>query len=160
MSNVIRSWDSSPHRPRGGGVIDPEAVYQKMRTDMEDTMRESFITMAGLVICDVHGHTPSQQYEGKKGARGVWSCAHVLENDPIHPAPVVWMPSYYYLCRKCLDLLERKKLNFGKELKYYCWGCIQDEVTRLKGINPQLFMDLNAGKTVRPFDALEDNKPG
>lgn len=79
---------------------------------------------------DVHKHQPI-----------AFACSHVIEQDTVNPIGIVRMPKGYFLCKKCLDLLERKRLHFVYEVSTTCSACVWDEITRLIQLDPGKFQD-------------------
>ncbi len=80
----------------------------------------------------------------------VVSCAHCTRQDEKNPSGIVWFPwkhkilgkrSGFFLCKKCLDLKERKRFNI-RELYINCYLCIMAESQRLMAIDPALIVDL------------------
>lgn len=50
--------------------------------------------------------------------------------------------STYFLCFKCFQLLEAKKLVLRKALVTKCLSCVQDEIVRIGTKNPDLYRNL------------------
>ena len=90
------------------------------------------ITVHGTVRCDKHPQ-----------AKPVMACRHCHEQDEVHPDGVVFMEHHYFLCFKCLELVEKVRFKWNSELYIYCYPCIQEEIARLKSISPLLFQDLS-----------------
>ncbi len=74
-------------------------------------------------------------------AESAFACDHCTEQDPIHPDGIVRMPKAYFLCKKCLLLLESHKLQFVYEVKIECNQCIWAEIQRIMQIDPYKFED-------------------
>jgi hypothetical protein len=72
-----------------------------------------------------------------------WGCKHLYPQDEVHPAGMVFIPRGYYVCKKCFNLIERKKFKFSTELVLRCYKCINAESFRLFEINPELVIDLS-----------------
>jgi len=71
-----------------------------------------------------------------------WGCKHVYPQDEMHPDGLVFHPRRYYCCKKCLDLIERKRFKFSTEMVLRCYLCINEESYRLHKINPEFVVDL------------------
>lgn len=68
-------------------------------------------------------------------------CAHVIDQDPVHPEGFKLLPYGLFLCRTCFRLMERCKFK-NKDIVMNCRDCVEDVAVSLKRINPELFDDL------------------
>jgi len=74
---------------------------------------------------------------------GFFACDHCMHQDEQHPVGIVLLPKGYLLCTRCYALLESKRFNRWKELRYYCRGCLTDEIARISIISPELFKNFS-----------------
>lgn len=84
-----------------------------------------------------------QRCERKHGpmAKIIFGCAHVEEQDPVHPVGIMLTPYNYFICMECYKRYQLGKLDFWTELATRCHACILDEWLRIDQINPRLNKD-------------------
>lgn len=97
-----------------------------------------------------------KQRDEHYGADVCFCCAHVVLPDPVHPEPIYLLPfdgkmrdeteagasSGYLLCGTCYKLMEKRKLNLGRDLCGKCVMCVAEAVTEVIQKDPTLFRDL------------------
>ena len=127
---------------------DSEAIRAAAESVMSQAMFDTKVIGVGLLHkCPVGKHGP-------KESRLVFCCVHTLNQDEFHPVGIYFVPfkysnqrdmigaSGYYLCPSCLRLQERGKLDLIHTLVSACYGCVNDEGTRIAQIDPQKIKDL------------------
>jgi hypothetical protein len=125
-------------------------AYEQQRAAVDDAVmvaQEQWQYMGiGWRCPERHSYLETQQQQM------ALACAHIIHQDEIHPAGMVYLPLAiykdrgFYICRECLRLLERKKFNFWNELRFTCWYCILEEAQRLRQLNPELVCDFRERK--------------
>jgi len=84
-----------------------------------------------------------------KGADFVFSCPHVYFCDPINPEVMRMIPfergiqDGYFLCNTCFKILERKRLDFDKNVFAACGLCIGESLSRIMQKDVGKFIDLS-----------------
>lgn len=152
--------------PAGPFVVPPERLAQLDADTRNAVLEEQVSRQAGLrVAIKCAKHTTRKCIRCENGltretgepctfCRGVgrvpftppmaMGCAHVTQQDEVHPVGIVLTPKRYYVCRVCWDRIQRRRFNFASEIGTRCWQCIADEAERIRQINPTLNMDLTA----------------
>lgn len=110
--------------------LDPHSEHQAKQKDGEDSAFRMW--HYGLTIaCDKHRPT----------GKPCIACDHCVKQDEVHPDGIILTNKFYFICTKCLSLIEKHKFDFYYHLKTACRSCIQDEIKRITLINPELFID-------------------
>ena len=78
--------------------------------------------------------------------RPIYTCGHVLQNDPVHPWRVFLLPTGLFICKTCMNLMENRKYDFQNDTHVNCFHCVQDAVQALTARDPTLFVDLRKVK--------------
>jgi len=120
--------------PRTGRECRPGESVQGYQERL-DQMNQSAAFMAysaAVVACPKNKHFPG---------KAVFSCDHCHNQDPVHPDGVIRSPFFYFLCKTCYTRHMSRKLDLAYKLKTSCLQCIQDEITRIKAIDPGKFQD-------------------
>lgn len=81
-------------------------------------------------------------------AKCAFACDHVAEQDQDKPDGIVLMPAKYYLCFKCLQLMESHRFNRWNEIKVCCRPCVEETIARIIATHPTLFRDLSSGNVL------------
>lgn len=135
---------AKPNFPNGPGLEAPgwEIPYSEHLSQAEAEMLR-FTQIHRTCECPkkVHKHQPT-----------AFACGHVIEQDPINPNGIVRMPKGYFLCRHCVELLERHRLQFVHEVATNCSACVWSEIQRIIQISPLKFED-------RLIRGIEDQTP-
>lgn len=90
------------------------------------------------------------QKPGHEGSGIVIACNHVVCQDPYNPEGIKYYPlsrggaAGFYLCRTCMRLEERKKLNFEYGVSMKCAKCILEVVLKIHETHPDRLVNLAA----------------
>ncbi len=95
--------------------------------------------------CKLHEQKP-----GHEGAGVVIACPHVIHQDPSNPEGVRFYPLYrgegcgFYLCKTCMRLEEKHKLNFDYGVSMKCAKCVLESIMRINETHPDRLINLQA----------------
>lgn len=79
-----------------------------------------------------------------------FACRHCREQDPVNPCGIVALPNdVSFLCTDCYRLVERGKLDFGKDLIVECGACVADFLKKLFQTHPDRFRKFKRMKSGR-----------
>ena len=94
--------------------------------------------MAATIECPNGIHSKAGQF-----AKPVFACDHCTQQDPVHPDGIILTEKGFFVCQKCFDRMNsHRNWKFWQDLKTHCQHCIQDEIARIKSIDPTLFRDI------------------
>ncbi len=87
---------------------------------------------------------------GHEGSGCVIACPHVIYQDPHNPEGVRFYPlsrgeAYgFYLCKTCMRLEERHRLNFETGVSMKCAKCVLGSILKINETHPDRLINLGA----------------
>lgn len=86
--------------------------------------------MAACITCKVHPY-----------AKPVFSCAHCMEQDPVHPDGIILSDKGWYVCRTCWNRITSSKWRYWEQLQGNCHHCVKAMVEKLIAKDPTKFVN-------------------
>ncbi len=158
MPNVLPQDDGSVYDPFAGEIPNDANGYRAYRSYYEQQMDE---LVGGMKTMSLHANCAYQRPNGSEGslhhqkpehmgAGIVMACNHVIYQDPCNPEGVKFYPlsrgrcAGFYLCKICMRLEERHRLDFGTQVSMKCAKCVLESVMKLHETHPDRLINLAA----------------
>lgn len=130
-------------------------AYRRFHEQKMDALIGGAKTMSIHFNCedvDERGRHVSLHHQkaGHEGAGVVIACNHFMRQDPTNPEGGKFYPLSrgrnfgFYLCKTCMKLEERHRLNFETGVSMKCSKCILDAILKISQNHPDRFINLAA----------------
>lgn len=157
--NILpQGGETAEQDPFCGEIPDDRQGYSAYRSFYEKKMDDM---VGGMKTMSLHMNCAFQRPNGSEGslhhvkpehtgAGIVIACRHVIYQDPENPEGIKFYPlsrgkaAGFYLCKTCMRLEERHRLNFGTELSMKCAKCVLESVMKLHERFPDRLVNLAA----------------
>ncbi len=159
MPNILpQGGESAEDDPFCGEVPDDRQGYAAYRTFHEQKMNQ---LIGGGKSMSLHASCAVQLPNGREGcmkgnrqdhagAGIVIACNHVIYQDPENPEGGRFYPLYrgegsgFFLCKTCMKLEERHKLNFDYGVSMKCAKCVLEGIMRVTERFPDRWINLQS----------------
>lgn len=157
--NILpQGGESAEDDPFCGEVPNDAQGYTAYRRFYENKMDQM---IGGMKSMSLHANCAFQKPNGAEGslrqqkpehmgAGIVMACNHVIYQDPHNPEGIKFYPLHrgqavgFYLCKTCMRLEERHRLDFGLYVSMKCAKCVLESVMKLHETHPDRLINLAA----------------
>ncbi len=157
--NILPTGGETPEQdPFCGEIPQDAAGYGAYRSFYEKKMNDM---VGGMKTMSLHMNCAFQRPNGTEGslhhvkhehmgAGIVMACNHVIYQDPDNPEGIKFYPLHrgeavgFYLCKTCMRLEEKHRLDFEKYVSMKCAKCVLESVMKLHERFPDRLINLAA----------------
>ncbi len=159
MPNILpQGGETAEQDPFCGEIPDDARGYTAYRRFYEQKMDDM---IGGAKTMSLHANCAIQLPSGREGSMReqkpehmgagiVMACNHVIYQDPHNPEGIKFYPlsrgraAGFYLCKSCMRLEERHRLDFGTAISMKCAKCVLEAVMKLHEQHPDRLINLAA----------------